>query len=116
MSHLTKSFDDFKIDTRDFHKEQRLQWEKFGGEIQGFASIKAEVLMLTQWMAEVAPTLKLIIQDRQDNRKRLWDVAWKWGQLFIQAVFFALMAWYISRNTVIKEVSNLSNFVVEEVK
>lgn len=86
IKHLKESFDEFKEDTKQFHEKQtemldelKAEWQKFGGLIQGLTSLQHQVNEHEKFIAEIKAPVKEIMEERKDTKRRLRDIAWRWG-------------------------------------
>lgn len=90
ITHLKESFDELKEDTKEFHQQQtemldelKTEWQKFGGVVQGFTSIQIQVNEHEKFISEYKHPIKEMVEDKKDNKKRLRDLAWKWGAILL---------------------------------
>ncbi len=86
IAHLTKSFDEFRVDTKDFHRQQsqaidemKRQWQEMGGVIKGMVDMQRVLNEHSDWINKHGPFLVAMVEERNDNRKRFWDYIWKFG-------------------------------------
>ncbi len=99
IAHLTKSFDEFRIDTKDFHKQQsqaidemKKQWQEVGGIITGLADIQRQVNECTHWINKHGPFIVALIDRDKDNAKRFWDYLWKFGWVLVGSGLIAYIS------------------------
>lgn len=86
IKHLKESFDEFKEDTKKFHEKQtemldelKAEWQKFGGLVQGVASIQAQVNEHDKFITEIKEHVRDMIEERKDTKRRIKDFVFKWG-------------------------------------
>lgn len=90
IEHLTSAFDEFKRDTKEFHRTQTLaiddmkrQWQEVGGFISSLSAIQVQVNKNSEWLSLHKSELEEIIEERKDNKKRFWDFVWKFGWIVL---------------------------------
>lgn len=119
IEHLAKSFDEFKEDTKEFHKKQSLlidEWAKFRQEFGGITKLIADLRAMTQvnteWRVEHQHSIEKIIADREDTTSRIKDAIWKYGL----PIFLAIGVSYIYNTNSLNHdvVGVLKQGVVEE--
>ncbi len=93
IEHLTKSFDEFRLDTKDFHKQQtqaiddmKRQWQEMGGLFKGMADLQHEINECHAWINKYGATVATIVEEREDNRSRWLDAGFKFGGVILMFV------------------------------
>ena len=96
IAHLTKSFDEFKDDTREFHRAQtqaiddlKRLWQEVGGLFRGMADIQAQVNKNTSWLDKNGANTETVIAEWKNNKKRLLDYVWKFGWIIVTVYILA---------------------------
>lgn len=104
IEHLTKSFDEFRIDTKDFHKQQsqaiddmKKQWQEMGGFMKGMADLQKNINECNSWINKYGPFLVAIVEKEQDNRRRWLDAGFKFGGMVL--MFILSLYVYINGKT-----------------
>lgn len=95
ITHLKESFDEFKDNTKESLDTLKIEWQKFGGLVQGFTSIQMQVNEHEKFISEYRHPIMEMVEDKKDNKKRLRDLAWKWGAvllIFVVTMYVLLTA------------------------
>jgi len=95
ISNLTKSFDEFRLDTKDFHRQQsqaidemKRQWQEMGGVMKGMVDLQRTLNEHSEWINKHGPFLLAMIEEKQDNRKRFLEHVWKFGWMLMGIILF----------------------------
>lgn len=107
MAHLTKSFDEFKADTKEFHKlqtaaaeEMRKQFSDMAISMNILIEVQAKANKNSEWIAKNSPLLEEIMNERKDNRKRFIDYFFKFGWLAFGIGFIIWANWFSQTKTI----------------
>ena len=102
ISHLTKSFDEFKDETKEFHERQtdmleelKEGWQKFGGVVQGLATIQRQANDHERWISENREFIASLKEDKKDTKGRLKDFLYSFviPQLLTAIVLYLVLIW-----------------------
>lgn len=122
ISHLTKAFDEFKEDTKEFHKKQseaidklHSTYQEISGMLNLVSDLRTEVGLNTEWRTKNDEHLADLISEKKDNRKRLKDAAWKYGVPIIIAVSVSYFMGLQQQNSSILSALE-QGIVIEEVQ
>lgn len=102
ISHLTKSFDEFKNETKVFHERQtdmldelKEGWQKFGGVVQGLATIQKQANDHERWISENRDFIAGLKEDKKDNKGRMKDFLFSYiiPQIITAVVLYLILIW-----------------------